>query len=706
MAARVILIDVAPRNAATGAAVALRLAGGGADAPYYYGGQHYRAGITAQPAFQCAINFDGGDFGTGGVPQAAELSWSPSSKADLAAAAGYFWVDAPITVRIGEESAVGTLPPVRLTGKVLSATVDGAALKLVLSDPAADLKKPLLSARYGGTGGLDGPAEWDGKIKRRVWGRIWNLAGICIDKANNIYSYADPSRPLQSIDAVRDKGAPAATLTMQAWAGSAAATFTALQAAAAPQGGGVVCPSIACVKWWTQPAGDLTADLRGEIGGAYVETTAEIVERIVQAGPATPFATGTVAAARVARPAPVGYVAEDEYTTAASVIDTLLGNSSLLWLLDANGQIVLREWAWGASIAVAISLSVSRKETFKPVVTRKVGYRKNQTKAARGDLAAIVLVNDVAFSDGGSLVSAIDDAATTATWAYVTGSGKPADNADVTGTHTAAAITGQAATATSSDFSVITGVTKPEANADVTSLITGAGTISINAAYTGAITDALPRTQPYALMRQGTDVTSSSSWSVAVMSGTMAASIGAGTGVLSINASGGTLTSGRVRITATYGMISRSSDVVITINTAAAPNTGISGGTAATGATNGSTSSTTMVPVGDTLTVIVGPSGNVALSAYYNFTTSAVSGSYAVKAQWYRWNGAAYVAIGSAITSSANYTPSAGDSGNGACNYSDTGLTAGSVQKYQLFMANSSGTVPRTISGDCAAVGS
>jgi len=70
-----------------------------------------------------------------------------------------FWIDAPITVRIGDENAAGTLPPVVLTGKVLAATVDGGVLKIALCDPAADLKKPLLTARYGGTGNLDGPAN-------------------------------------------------------------------------------------------------------------------------------------------------------------------------------------------------------------------------------------------------------------------------------------------------------------------------------------------------------------------------------------------------------------------------------------------------------------------------------------------------------------------------------------------------------------------
>lgn len=417
MLSKVILIEATPRRAADGVGETVRLAGGGGQFPYYYAGQHYRAGVVQLPTIVTAITFEGGDFGDGGVPQAAELQWAPSRKADLAAIANYFWIDAPITVRIGDENAAGTLPAITISGKVLSATVDGGVVKLQLSDPAADLKKPLLTARFGGTGGVDGPAEWDGRIKGRVWGRVWNLEGDLIDRANNIYCWADPARPLQSFDALRDKGAPAAAINVLAWQGSVAATFAALQAAAAPQGSGVACPSIACVKWWTQPAGALTADLKGEIGAGYVETTAQIVQRIVQAGPNTPFAAGTIAAAQAARPAPVGWVANDDSTGVASMIEELLGNSSMLWLLNASGEIVLREWAWGASAASATSQSVKRTSVFAPVGTRKLGFKRNETQMARGDLAAIVLVEDVTYANGsplGTVVAAISNTATDA----------------------------------------------------------------------------------------------------------------------------------------------------------------------------------------------------------------------------------------------------------------------------------------------------
>lgn len=407
MAAKVILIEASPRRAADGVNETVRLAGGGGQFPYFYGGQHYRAGVVQLPTIVTAITFDGGDFGAGGVPQAAELQWAASRKADLAAIANYFWIDAPITVRIGDENSAGTLPAVTITGKVLSATVDGGVVKLQLSDPAADLKKPLLTARFGGTGGADGPAEWDGRIKTRVWGRVWNLEGELIDRANNVYCWADPARPIQSFDALRDKGAPAAAINVLAWQGSVAATFAALQAAVAPQGGGVACPSIACVKWWTQPAGALTADLKGEIGAGYVETTAQIVQRLVQAGPNTPFAAGTIAAAQAARAMPVGWVAKDDNTGVASMIEELLGNASMLWLLNASGEIVIREWSWGASVATTVSQSVKRTSVIAPVGTRKLGYKRNETQMARGDLAAIVLVDGVTYPDGTPLTTVI-----------------------------------------------------------------------------------------------------------------------------------------------------------------------------------------------------------------------------------------------------------------------------------------------------------
>lgn len=396
MAAPLILVEAQPRRTDTGATVTVRLAGGGGVKPYRYSGHGWRAGLTGLPRIIAAIDFRGDDLGTGSVPQAMVLRWAPARSSAVAELAAYHWTDADITVRIGPE---GTLPPVLLSGKVLEAPSDNGALSIALADPAADLKKPLLTERFAGTGGIEGPAEWEGRIKSRAWGRIFNAKGEPIDQANNIYCFGDPTRRWQAFDAVRDKGAAAAALTTLAWQGSAAATFTALQAAEAPDGGGVACPSIACVKWWTEPAGSLCADLRGEIGAGYVETAPAIAERVAAVVSTVAFAAGTVAGAAAARPIAVGWLVEDENTTAANVIDQLLGDVSLIWVLD-DDEVVIRAWEWGESVASARTLGVRRREAFKPVSKRKLGYRRNQHKMTRDSIAAIVLATDVQFLDG------------------------------------------------------------------------------------------------------------------------------------------------------------------------------------------------------------------------------------------------------------------------------------------------------------------
>lgn len=403
MAAPVILVEAQPRRTSDGATVTVRLAGGGGVLPYRYAGLGWSAGLAGLPTIVASIDFKGDDLGGGGVSQAMVLRWAPTRSDRLAELAAHHWIDAAITVRMGPE---GAMPPVLLTGKVLRGTAQGGVLEITLADPAADLKKPVLTERFAGTGGLEGPIEWEDRIKARAWGRVFNLQGDVIDKANNIHCFGDPSRPWQAFDAVRDKGAAAAQIVVLPWQGTAAATFAALQAAAAPQGGGVVCPSIACVKWWTQPAGALCADIRGEIGTGYVETAPEIAQRVAAVVSAVPFAAGTVAAAKAIRNIPVGWFVGDEATTAAQVLDQILGDVSLMWLLG-DSEITIRPWTWGVSVVSATSHEVSRRTTFKPVAKRKLGYRKNQHVMSRDAIAGIVLATDVVFDNGESAVDVI-----------------------------------------------------------------------------------------------------------------------------------------------------------------------------------------------------------------------------------------------------------------------------------------------------------
>lgn len=399
MAALVILVDAQPRDPATGAAVAVRLAGGGAARGYFYGGAHYRAGIAALPRTVARLDFDGEQLSGGGVPNALQLSWSPARNADLAALAALFWQDAPVTVRIGPEGDAA--PPIDTAGLVVDARVEGGALVLALADLAADLKRAVLVDRFAGTGGIEGPAAWAKAIRPRAWGRCFNVVGRAIDAGANVWCFGDPARAWDAFVEVRDRGVAATVeaTTLLAWQGSAEATFAALRTAAVTEGGCVVAPSLACVKWWTAPAGDLRADIRGETAGGYVETAPEIAARIVAARSALGVDAAELAAVAAARPAPFGWFCGTESVTAAAAVSEVLGDVGLSWVI-AGGAMAFRRWEWSAAVRTARSISAVRERLIKPVTGRRLGYRRNQAPMARGDLAAIVLASEMAYGDG------------------------------------------------------------------------------------------------------------------------------------------------------------------------------------------------------------------------------------------------------------------------------------------------------------------
>lgn len=395
MAAKVLLLEIQPRIVATGARTTIRLAGGGANYGYNYGGQSWRAGLAIIPTIGAQLDFDGKNFALGAVPQALQLEWSPSADQSINTMAALHWKDAPFTLYMGDENAAGALPAVLLTGKCMAHKITDSVLQLAMADPAAGLKRPIIVDTFAGTGGVEGPAEWKGRRKRRMWGYCFNVEGEPIDPPNNIYCFSDPARQLAGFAQVRDKGAAASTTTTLAWQGSVAATFAALQAAAAPAGGGVLCPSIGMVKWWTRPAGALCADIQGENAGGYSEYVAGIVSAILtsRAGPA--LAAGTVAAINAIRPNSCGYVADDLDTEISAALDWLLGGCSLLWVLDAaTGQIRIEPWAFTASAGTFNSDHAVRVNSFPPLKSRRIGYRRNHRVHAPGDIAAILTYGD------------------------------------------------------------------------------------------------------------------------------------------------------------------------------------------------------------------------------------------------------------------------------------------------------------------------
>lgn len=387
---KVVLITVQPRNPATGAATTVRLAGGGNSKGYHYNGEHWRAGVAALPRISALIDVNEDGWSGGVVPKSTGIVWAPAGRANLSALAALYWRNAAITIEEGEEET-GSFA-MRLTGRVADGAVQDDRLVLTIADPAEGLDRPLVAARFAGSGGAEGGAEAKERIKRRSWGRVFNIEGRVLDKANNVYEFGDPAFPWQAFDVVRDKGRDASPApTVLAWQGSVAATLAALAASVPVQGSGVVAPSIACCKWWTQPAGPLTADVRGEIGSAYVETAPEIAARILAAASGPAITNVSTAAAWRGGAAGI-HVGEDE--TIASVLDRLLMGVSLLWIFNPSGTVTLREFTFTGPVETLAADNAERRRTVPPIKARRLGYKRAYRKHSDGEIAASLLQLD------------------------------------------------------------------------------------------------------------------------------------------------------------------------------------------------------------------------------------------------------------------------------------------------------------------------
>lgn len=425
---RIVRALVQPRLISSGAAVALYMAGGGLRCPYNFGGIDYKAGVAGIPRFKAAVGWDDAGWTGGIVPTTASLVWAPSTIADYKNYSTlYLWKDAPITIEVGDEGFDGSAPAswtTLLIGTVADIAASDGQITLTIADLSAKLDKPLLTGRFAGTGGIEGPTEAATRIKRRTFGTAFNIECRILDKVNSIYEWGDPAFQSTSVTALRDMGRGASPAwSIVAWQGSVAATFAALQAAVASQGSGVVAPSIQCVKWWTTPVGPLTVDVIGEGGGLSAPNIATYLIDLFGGAYGLSYTGSDRTAAIAARPDGAGLHIDDDSTTLANALDRVLLGVSMVWVSDATGVMRFLPITFASPVETITSLGASRKRAYPPQKNRRLGYQRNQRIHNDGEIAASLLLSDV--QGAGALAG--QNAADFAT--QVTGAEKPSNYA-------------------------------------------------------------------------------------------------------------------------------------------------------------------------------------------------------------------------------------------------------------------------------------
>ena len=258
------------------------------------------------------------------------------------------------------------------------------------------------------------------------------------------------------------------------------------------------------------------------------------------------------------------------------------------------------------------------------------------------------------------------------------------------------------------------GSTKPENSADVTSAITGVAEIVIQCDHLGvASTGQLTKVTNYKLLRQGTDVTATTTWSRTLLSGTATSTITGG--ALSISA---ITTDAVFRLTGVYGGTTRTLDVKVT-RILALPPPPSGSGTTQSGGASGTVNSTTAVVIAGPFTINIGSAGQAQLTASsigFSTTDASPVGTFGLLAQWQEWNGSAWVGLGAENSETLGAIIALDPEfsfyyheqlGQITTNYTRTGLTANATGlQFRLVGRLPSGTRARYPYNSCSATGS
>lgn len=393
---RVTLIECQPRLP-DGTVQTLRLVDRSPRGAAYLGAQ-WLPYVAELPAFESSIGFDGQRFGAAPSPQIGALAFALAP--EIRSCAGWVWRDAPVTIREaawpinGGNPADGAFSVAQVCDAVSIAVNDGVA-RVELIDRGQKLRVPLATLKFGTTGIalLDAAAaardRQAGQVVPVAFGRVFTLPGLLVDRVNNIWLFA--ASAASSVQAFYDGGAP--------WAiGAARASLAALQANAPAAGTVDYCLSaggLFLARPADRPTYPFTAD--ATFGSAAL---GEVASAIVAGR--LPFRTGVVAALNGLGLGDTGLYVDSE-ATAAEALDRLLAGLGIWWKVRGDGTIDARrigDGALAASFAAHQRGAPARLRVILPTARRQLGYATNNRVHGEGEIARILLAENLAYADG------------------------------------------------------------------------------------------------------------------------------------------------------------------------------------------------------------------------------------------------------------------------------------------------------------------
>ncbi len=651
---RTLLFECAPRGL-DGVAVPVRLCWKAPGAAAFFG-QHWHPAVSQPPSLENSIGFDGQRFGILPAPQVGDLVFALPPQ--LRHVAGLVWRDAPITIRqaIWPAGPVTSLPDAAFTtiwqGLAEDISVDDGLASVRLIDAGQALRTPFAATKFGSSGIalLDSDAAAEDRAAGRVvpmaFGRCFSVPGLLVDRVNNIWLFS--GRPATAVTGFYDGGA-AFTL------GVARASLAAL--IATPPAAGRVdwcldAGGLFLARPWDEPVYPFTCD--ATFGG----TLAGDIAATLVAG-RLPMLAGTVAAFNAAVPAACGLYVDDESTTAV-LLDRLLAGLGAFWRVHSSGAVALRRIGWGAG---AISVPAHRRSAPRrlrivmPTAKRSLGYARNNRVHSESEIAQILLAEDIVYGDG----TPVQDLQPAGPGADATGQNDPRlvlpAPVEITFQHTGALVVGQ-----------------------------------------------LPRTIQARRERGTTDVTDSTTWSIAATgcAATIQTAGDANPGRIEITAATGT---GKIVVTAVRDGVTLTGEVAVIRKDLPPP---VTSGANASALVNAALTTSSYGPVLAELFITLGAAGQAVLSAPLTISVSSGTSEQLARGKWMRETSpGTYADVGSeAISAPGAIGAPEPVEGSLSVSATVTGLTPSSNQRFRLFGRRSSGSNAMNFFGTASASGS
>lgn len=229
--------------------------------------RHFSALVDNPYQFEISI-MNGSDFGSGSPSFGSITIASENGAQDYLN--DYYWGARRVNVKVGTRNQPYDQFTSIFDGLVNGIEADDERITLTISDNRAKVDGDIKVSQYIGSGGLDGASDNVGKPKPLCYGEVKNIEPVLIDPTNLIYQVHDGS--ILSIDKLRDAGVE--LINDGDVSDIMAATVGAGKYKTQLSGG--------YIKLGSSASGLITADVKGDNSGGYINTIGGIAQRIVK----------------------------------------------------------------------------------------------------------------------------------------------------------------------------------------------------------------------------------------------------------------------------------------------------------------------------------------------------------------------------------------------------------------------------------------